>query len=187
MKGKISFVFILFIPLILIWIFVFYFFYHKYLSSKNIKMKNVKNLVINALDFENNWFIPSKFTCEGEDLFPTLKITGLTDEKTFAIIVDDPDAPIWTFTHLIVWNLPVVNQIDSSVLNQWVFGKNDFGKLTWNGPCPPVWHGVHHYYFKVYGLDSMVDLRHWASKEDLLQAMSWHIVSYGEIVGKYER
>lgn len=96
--------------------------------------------------FGNNEFIPAKYTCEGVDINPPLKIEGLSDNvKSLVIIVDDPDAPMGTFTHWIAWNIPPVTEIPEGIPKQGevdkpihiIQGRNDFGRIGYNGPCPP--------------------------------------------------
>lgn len=146
--------------------------------------------------FEDGGFIPSKYTCEGQDISPPLKLEGISgDAKSIAIIVDDPDAPIGTFVHWVAWNIPPVEEIPEGIPKsgnissplKMIQGRNDFGRIGYNGPCPPRGHGIHHYHFKIYVLDTELNLRAGASKRDLERAMKGHILQKGEIVGLYER
>ncbi|MDK2854264.1 YbhB/YbcL family Raf kinase inhibitor-like protein [Thermococcus litoralis] len=146
--------------------------------------------------FRNNEFIPSKYTCEGADVSPPLRLEGLSDKAvSIAIIVDDPDAPIGTFTHWVAWNIPPTGEIPENIPKEEIVespikviqGKNDFGRIGYNGPCPPRGHGVHHYHFKVYVLDTTLDLKPGAGKRDLEKAMEGHVIQFGELVGLYER
>ncbi len=146
--------------------------------------------------FGNGEKIPAKYTCEGEDVSPPLILEGVDKNAvSIAIIVDDPDAPIGVFTHWVAWNIPPVSEIPENVPKadtlsspiKIVQGKNDFGKIGYNGPCPPRGHGVHHYHFKVYVLDTTFDLKLGSSKRDLENAMKGHILQKGELVGIYER
>ena len=146
--------------------------------------------------FGENEFIPSKYTCEGIDVSPPLRLEGLSDKAvSIAIIVDDPDAPIGTFTHWVAWNIPPTEEIPEGIPKEKVVetpikviqGRNDFGRIGYNGPCPPREHGVHHYHFKVYVLDTTLDLKPGASKRELEKAMEGHVIQFGELVGLYER
>ncbi|HDH44978.1 MAG TPA: YbhB/YbcL family Raf kinase inhibitor-like protein [Thermococcus sp.] len=146
--------------------------------------------------FGENEFIPSKYTCEGIDVSPPLRLEGLSDKAvSIAIIVDDPDAPIGTFTHWVAWNIPPTEEIPEDIPKEKVVetpikviqGRNDFGRIGYNGPCPPRGHGVHHYHFKVYVLDTTLDLKPGASKRELEKAMEGHVIQFGELVGLYER
>jgi len=146
--------------------------------------------------FGENEFIPSKYTCEGIDVSPPLRLEGLSDKAvSIVIIVDDPDAPIGTFTHWVAWNIPPAEEIPEGIPKEKVVetpikviqGRNDFGRIGYNGPCPPRGHGVHHYHFKVYVLDTTLDLKPGASKRELEKAMEGHVIQFGELVGLYER
>jgi len=146
--------------------------------------------------FGNNNFIPAKYTCEGEDVNPPLKIEGLNGKAvSLAIIVDDPDAPIGTFVHWVAWNISPTNGIPDAIPQkaeveipiEIVQGKNGFGSIGYRGPCPPIGHGIHHYHFKVYSLDLKLFLKPGASKRALEKAMKGHILQEGELIGLYER
>jgi len=148
-------------------------------------MKVLERLVVKSPAFENNGFIPSKYTCDGEDVNPPLRIEGIPEgTKTLALIVDDPDAPMGTWDHWIVWNIPPVEEIKEDSVPG-VEGLNDFNKHSYGGPCPPS--GTHRYFFKVYALDTELDLSPNARKEDLEKAMEGHILAKGELVGLYSR
>jgi len=141
--------------------------------------------------FENGGEIPEKYTCDGADISPPLFIEGIDSKvKSLVIICEDPDAPMGIFTHWIAWNVEPISQIPENIPKtrevsnpKMVQGKNDFGRLGYNGPCPPS--GKHRYYFKVYALDTELDGDF--SKEGLLKAIEGHVVQYGEIYGTYSR
>lgn len=147
--------------------------------------------------FKQNEFIPKVHTCEGEDINPKLTVSSIpSNAKTLAVICDDPDAPIGTFVHWITWNIPVTGEVvqipqgiekKETFMDGTVQGLNDFGKVGYNGPCPPRGHGIHHYHFKVYALDTKLDLKGKVKKEELEKAMKGHIIAQGELVGLYER
>jgi len=146
--------------------------------------------------FQEGERIPAKYTCEGEDVSPPLKIEGIDSKAvSIAIIVDDPDAPIGTFTHWVAWNIPPVDEIPENIPKKEVVespvkmhqGRNDFGRIGYNGPCPPRGHGVHHYHFKVFALDTVLDLKPGSGKRELEKAMEGHVIQKGELVGVYER
>ena len=144
--------------------------------------------------FKSGGEIPREFTCDGANVSPQLAINGIpSGAKTLAIIVDDPDAPIGTFTHWVAWNFQVSGSSASipkavprktSIMVQ---GRNDFGRIGYDGPCPPRGHGKHHYHFKVYALDTSLNLREGATKAELERAMKGHILAQAEIVGIYGR
>jgi len=144
--------------------------------------------------FGNMERIPVRYTCDGDDVSPPLTIDGVSDRAaSIAIIMDDPDAPIGTFTHWVAWNIPPVSRIpenipkDRSVSQpvKMLQAKNDFGRYGYGGPCPPKGK-PHRYFIKVYVLDAMLgeDIK---SKDDLIKAMEGHIIQYGELVGLYGR
>lgn len=138
--------------------------------------------------------IPSKFTCEGEDVSPELtwKNPPLRT-KTFALIVDDPDAPrSGGFTHWVVYNIPAnVNQIPQgapqgdTLPGGGTQGQNDGGRTGYIGPCPPS--GTHRYYFYLYALDTELNLQPGATKEDLEKAMKGHLLDKATLMGRYKK
>ena len=114
---------------------------------------------ISSPAFENNSKIPEKYTCDGENVNPPLKIEGVLKEaKSLVLIVDDPEAHMGTFLHWLVWNIPPETDFieENSLPKRAVQGKNDFGKENYGGPCPPF--GTHRYFFKLYALDKILDL-----------------------------
>lgn len=146
------------------------------------------NMKILSTAFENNQFIPPKYTCDGEDINPSLTIEGIPENaKSLVLIVDDPDAAMGTFNHWLLWNIsPSTKEIkENSVPENAVLGTNNFGKLEYGGPCPPS--GVHRYFFKIYALDTTFELSEGAKRSDLEKAMENHILDSGELIGKYQR
>jgi Raf kinase inhibitor-like YbhB/YbcL family protein len=140
---------------------------------------------IKSPEFENNGSIPSRFTCEGKDISPELIIEGMPQAaKSLALIMDDPDAPMGTWVHWVVFNIPVVDCIkeDSAPGTQ---GMNTAKKMDYHGPCPPS--GTHRYFFKIYALDCELDLQEGASKGALEKAMQGHILDKAELIGLYKR
>ncbi|HHE76480.1 MAG TPA: YbhB/YbcL family Raf kinase inhibitor-like protein [Candidatus Parcubacteria bacterium] len=138
--------------------------------------------------FENNGFIPSKYTCDGEDINPPLKIEGVPEEaKSLVLVVDDPDAPMGTWDHWVVWNIESsVSEIkENEVPRGGVEGVNDFQKHSYGGPCPPS--GIHHYHFKAYALSEKLDLSPSAKKDDVERAMQAFIIDKAELVGLYQK
>jgi len=145
----------------------------------------VKELTITSPAFENNKLIPPKYTCDGDDVNPTLVIKGIPEEtKSLILIVDDPDAPMGTWDHWIVWNIPPTNKIEENSVPG-TEGLNDFRKHSYGGPCPPS--GTHRYFFKVYALDTKLNLDSNSRKRDVEKAMKGHILAQGELVGLYSR
>lgn len=140
---------------------------------------------ITSPEFEANGFIPRKFTCQGEDVNPTLLIEGVPQNaKTLALIMDDPDAPMGTWVHWVLFDIPVVAKIEENSIPG-SEGWNTFGKLHYGGPCPPS--GTHRYYFKVYALDTQLDLRGKVDKKVLETVIQGHILDKAELVGLYKK
>lgn len=142
---------------------------------------------ISSTAFENNGMIPSEYTCDGDDISPPLSISDIPKEaKSLAIIMDDPDAPMGTFTHWIVWNIPPQKthfaKDEKISFNQ---GRTSFGNTSYGGPCPPG--GTHRYFFKFYALDLVLNLKEGSSKSDLEKAMKGHVLAESSLVGKYSR
>ena len=145
----------------------------------------MKELTIRSPVFENNRLIPAKYTCDGEDVNPPLTIDGAPDEtKSMVLVVDDPDAPMGTWDHWIVWNIPPTKKIEENTVPG-TEGINDFRKHSYGGPCPPS--GTHRYFFKVYALDAKLDLSSNSRKKYVEKAMQGHILAKGELVGLYRR
>jgi len=140
---------------------------------------------ITSPDFQDNQLMPSKFTCDGENINPALNIEGIPDgTKSLALIVDDPDAPMGTWVHWVVFDIPVISEIkeDSIPGKQ---GNNTAGQKKYHGPCPPS--GTHRYFFKIYALDTVLNLNEGTTKAQLEQAMQDHIIDKAELFGLYKR
>jgi Raf kinase inhibitor-like YbhB/YbcL family protein len=137
--------------------------------------------------FQDGASIPSKFSCAGANISPPLQVMGTPSEaKSLVLIMDDPDAPSGLFTHWTVWNIsPQTHAIAEGSSPRGVPGTNDFGKSGYGGPCPPS--GTHHYYFKVFALDSELDLPSGAKRSQLEAAMKGHVVAKGELMGRYSK
>jgi len=135
--------------------------------------------------FEHEGTIPSKYTCDGENISPPLTISDIPEgTQALALIMDDPDAPAGTWDHWIIWNIPPdTANIESQP--QGTRGKNSWEKLDYDGPCPP--NGEHRYYFKLFALDSVLDLPEGSQKSALLDSMQGHILAETTLMGKYER
>lgn len=144
--------------------------------------------------FKQGEDIPRKYTCEGEDISPALKWTGTPEgTKSFALINDDPDAPVGIWVHWVIYDLPA----DSTGLKEGISkepmladrskqGLTDFAALGYGGPCPPPGK-PHRYFFKLYALDVMLNLNPGATKKQLLKAMEGHILSETQLFGTYKR
>jgi Raf kinase inhibitor-like YbhB/YbcL family protein len=142
---------------------------------------------ISSPAFGENESIPPKYTCDGQDLIPPLKFEGVPDgAASLALIVDDPDAPGGTWDHWIVWNIPPkTKEIAEGKHPPGVTGQNSWGKNAWGGPCPPD--RQHRYFFKLYALDTKLDLPVGENKKDLEKAMKGHILMEAKLVGVYDR
>ena len=143
--------------------------------------------------FSHNESIPTRYTCDGENISPALAWSDApAGTQSFALIVDDPDAPKKVWVHWIVFNIPVT--VEHIIENQgatgeevaFTQGSTDFnGAQKWGGPCPP--NGTHRYHFTLYALDTMLDLPAGATKEELLSAMHGHILEKTTLIGTYQR
>lgn len=138
--------------------------------------------------FQHNQFIPSKYTCDGENVSPPLSFLDVPDNiKSLVLIVDDPDAPSKTWVHWTVFNIdPAVKEVtEDSVPQDGVEGMTDFGTRGYGGACPPS--GTHRYFFKLYALDTVLNLNSNSDKKAIEQAMQNHILQSCELVGLYKR
>jgi Raf kinase inhibitor-like YbhB/YbcL family protein len=148
-------------------------------GDKNMAIQNIK---VFSSAFESNGTIPRKYTCKGEDINPPLVFEGIPEESdSLVLIMDDPDAPMKTFTHWIVWNIEPIAKIEEDSIPG-VEGINDFRKIGYGGPCPPS--GTHRYFFRIYALDKQLELKAGASRKELENAMIGHIIAEGELMGK---
>jgi len=143
--------------------------------------------------FQEGGMIPADYTCDGKNISPPLSWSGIPEKAvTLALICDDPDAPVGTWVHWVLYNLPAsVKELPAGVppeerlASGAVQGKNDFRKVGYGGPCPPG--GTHRYYFKLYALDKALELKPGAIKKELLKAMEGHILAEGQLMGRYKR
>jgi len=148
---------------------------------------------LSSTAFSDRGDIPVKFTCDGSDVSPALSWNEAPQGvKSFALIVDDPDAPSGTFTHWILYAIPGnTQQLPEGVPTdeQTKFGqqgRNGFGRSGYGGPCPPPGR-PHRYFFKMYALNSELDLKAGATRKDLENAMKGHVIAHTELVGRYQR
>ncbi len=162
------------------------------LAQKQNQDKKME-IIIQSSAFNNGSYIPSKYTCDESNISPPLNwTTDVKGIKTFALIVEDPDAPSGTFTHWIVFNIPInVKDLTENTTptknnpSGALMGTNSAGRIGYMGPCPPS--GTHRYFFRIYGLDKVLHLEAGAEKDVLLKAMKGHILAEGELMGKYSR
>lgn len=154
-------------------------------AGKGDENMSIQNIKVFSSAFVANGSIPGKYTCNGMNVNPPLEFEGIPDEaESLVLIVDDPDAPMKTFTHWIVWNIEPVAKIEEDSIPG-VEGINDFKKIGYGGPCPPS--GTHRYFFRVYALDKNLDLKAGAGRKDLESEMIGHIIAEGELMGKYSK
>ncbi len=156
--------------------------------EQEIKNNSQTSMELLSSAFNNNDFIPQKYTCDGEDINPPLVIKEVPEgTKSLVLIVDDPDAPMKVWVHWLVWNIPPsVKEIkEGEKVEGAVEGLNDFGRNSYGGPCPP--YGTHHYHFKLYALNKTINLPSSSGKKDLEKAISGSIIAKTELIGLYQR
>jgi len=152
-----------------------------------------KKMKVTSTAFKEEGTIPKSYTCDGPNISPPISWDSVPEgTKGLALISDDPDAPMGTWVHWVIFNIPPDNrELPENVPSQKVLpggakqGINDFRTIGYSGPCPPG--GTHRYYFKLYALDTQIELEAGATKEELLKAMEGHILAEGQLMGKYSR
>ena len=154
-------------------------------------------IIVLSKSFIHNGEIPSRFTCDGSNISPSLIWRELPKGTiSLSLIVDDPDAPDpnapkKTWVHWILYNIPVMacgleEGVSIENLPKWTLqGLNDWNRTGYGGPCPPI--GLHRYFFKLYALNTMLSDLVEPTKIQLEKAMQGHIIGYGELIGKYQR
>lgn len=141
--------------------------------------------------FAHNQSIPVKFTCDGKDISPPLEWNAPPEgTRSLALICDDPDAPVGTWVHWVVYNLPAETRslpegASARLPKGALDGKNSWSRIGYGGPCPPG--GTHRYFFKLYALDAVLDLKTGATKDQLIKAMQGHNLGQAETMGVYAR
>lgn len=143
--------------------------------------------------FQQEGMIPSKYTCDGADVSPPLTWSEPPPKtQSFALISDDPDAPVGTWVHWVAWNLPPnARSLDENVPkkdslpNGMKQGTTDFRRIGYGGPCPPS--GTHRYFFKLYALSTTLNLSSRTTKKELERAMKGYVLAQAELMGKYRR
>lgn len=140
--------------------------------------------------FSEGGTIPQLLTCDGQNRSPQLHWSHPPEgTRSFALIVDDPDAPNGTFTHWVLFNIPAdATELGEAESGIGVNGRNDFQQDGYGGPCPPPNHGEHRYYFKLYALDvDELQLNASATRQELESAMSGRVLGQTQLMGRYER
>lgn len=154
-------------------------------KHKEVAMK------ITSSAFSDGALIPIKYTCDGDDISPPLVWSDIPENTaSFVLINDDPDAPVGTWDHWILFNLEgktteLAENVDLSKLAGVQLGRNSWRRNDYGGPCPP--YGTHRYFFKLYALDRKLDLPAGSSKQDIEKAMAGHILAEAELLGRYKR
>jgi Raf kinase inhibitor-like YbhB/YbcL family protein len=164
------------------------------LSTATIHAQTSSAFKLTSSAFAAGVEIPEKYSCQGEDVSPALTWSGAPQKTAaWAIIMDDPDAPAGTWVHWVMWNLPASarsvpegvprrEQSDEGAAQ----GRNSFGKIGYNGPCPPSGQ-THRYLFRLFALDQKLDLAAGASRSQLDAAMKGHVLAQAEYMGKFHR
>jgi Raf kinase inhibitor-like YbhB/YbcL family protein len=135
--------------------------------------------------FEPQGVIPKEYTCQGSDINPPLLIEDIPSKaRTLALIVDDPDAPMGTFVHWVLYDMPITKTINKNSAPG-TQGINDFQRIDYGGPCPPS--GTHRYFFKLYALDKKLDLLPGVKKQELEQIMHGHILDQAQLMGHFAK
>jgi hypothetical protein len=152
-----------------------------------------KPFTLTSSAFANGGSIPARYSCLGEEASPPLEWSGApVGVKSFALIMDDPDAPMGTWVHWVLYNIPITahgwpenTPDDAELVNGAMQGENSGGEIDYGGPCPPS--GTHRYFIKLYALDTMLDPGLGANKEQLLSAMQGHVLAQSELMGIFSR
>lgn len=164
-------------------------------GADNTKFPGVPmSIQLTSTAFADGQAVPAKYTCDGTDMSPPLNWTNTpADTKSFALIADDPDAPAGTWVHWVIYDLPAstISLPENVAKSQYIPGNakqgvNDFHRLGYGGPCPPPGK-AHRYFFKLYALDTAIDLKPGATKAQLLKAMEGHVLADGQLMGTYQR
>jgi Raf kinase inhibitor-like YbhB/YbcL family protein len=155
--------------------------------------KSLKPMKLRSNSFQQEDFIPARFTCDGSNDSPHLEWSDFPEStKCFALICDDPDAPSGTWVHWVVANIPVgIHHFDehfvtgTSNSQGMIAGMNDFRNNEYGGPCPPG--GTHRYFFRIFALDAVLGVKKGVTSKELQKLMEGHILATGILMGKYSR
>lgn len=188
MNKKLYIILTLFLLAVILSIFIVVSVSKKPIPSPKPLITNLLSMRLTSPEFKDNEIIPGKFTCDGLNVNPELKIYGIPDNAvSLAVILDDPDSVGGDWSHWIVWNIdPKTSNIaENSIPAGAVVGKSDFGENKYDGPCPPS--GTHRYVFHLYALDIKLNIPENSTKTDLLKAMEGHLVAETKLMGNYSR
>lgn len=155
------------------------------------RIKIMRELILKSPDFEHEADLPSKYTCDGQDINPKILIENISERtKSLVLIMDDPDATGGiTWDHWLLWNIPPETKeiLENSVPAGAVQGKNSWARNDYGGPCPPKGNSKHRYMFKLYGLDTILELSPDSSKAEVEKSMEGHILNRTVLMGFYAR
>jgi Raf kinase inhibitor-like YbhB/YbcL family protein len=167
--------------------------------KENIRKEGVNMpAAIETLDIRSDVFksgetIPTRYTCDGEDISPQISWSKTPEgTKELVLICDDPDAPMGTWVHWVAYGIPPeTTSLSDNVPKKdttmgFKQGKSSFGRIGYGGPCPPRG-SIHRYFFKVYAIDLLTNLKPGATKEVVMKAIQGHILAQGELIGRYGR
>ncbi len=157
-------------------------------QASAIDTSNAIQFKLSSPAFEDSGLIPRKYTCQGENISPELNWSDApANAKSFALIVDDPDAPGGTFTHWVLFDIPAdQKQLAEGAGPIGVSGSNGLSQPGYMGPCPPS--GLHRYYFRLYALDvPSLNLKEGAARGEAETAMKGHVIGAAEMMGRYEQ
>jgi Raf kinase inhibitor-like YbhB/YbcL family protein len=152
------------------------------------------SLTVTSTSFRSGGDIAKKFSCDGEDVSPQISWSGAPEgSKAFVLIAEDPDAPAGTWTHWVLYDVPAATTSFDEGLSKaeqlpdgLKQGRNDFRKIGYNGPCPPAGK-PHRYFFRLYALDRILNVKPGAARSEIEKAMQGHILAQGEYMGRYRR
>jgi Raf kinase inhibitor-like YbhB/YbcL family protein len=144
------------------------------------------SMQLTSTAFEHEGTIPERYTCDGADVSPPLALAEVPAEaRTLVLIMDDPDAPRGTWDHWVAYDIPPDAEIPEGAGSLGTDGTNSWGRSGYGGPCPPS--GTHRYFFNLYALNTELGLAPGATKEQVLDAMTGHVVAQGTLLGRYGR
>lgn len=163
-------------------------------SSRPPQGASATGLEVESSAFRAGEAIPTRYTCDGEDLSPALSWSEPpAGSQSLVVICDDPDAPVGTWVHWVLFNIPPTTRslpegvpADPAVAGVGTHGSNSWHRLGYGGPCPPA-KSTHRYYFKVYALDTHLALKAGADRQAVEKAMKGHILAEGQLMGRYSR
>ena len=160
-------------------------------STSSGKLKAI-NLTVTSESFAHKSSLPIAYTCDGENVSPPLAWSGApANTKSYTLICDDPDAPMGTWVHWVLFNIsPEINNISENIDENRLGpsvkkGENSWGKTGFGGACPPS--GTHRYFFRIYALNTILTIDGNPTKTELLDAMKGHVLAEGELIGTYAR